>query len=158
MSLLQDIPMFKGWDTTKLEDWLSEIKTVADILKESCACLAKAKSCSLTHTLVHEVLQAGKCWDNIRDILHLKLCNVNKHTFTSHFMEIQQINNDTMTAYVHHFKAEAKRCDFNSDTAVIHIFVMSLWDAHNNMAKVYEKDPQTLSEVIKLVMKFKTAQ
>ena len=31
-------------DTTKLEDWLSDIKTAADILKESLAYLAEAKS------------------------------------------------------------------------------------------------------------------
>ena len=72
-SLLQDIPTFDGWDTTKLEDSLSDIESAADILKESHACLAKAKSYSLTHTLVCEELQAGKCWDNIQDILHLKL-------------------------------------------------------------------------------------
>ena len=67
MSLLQNIPTFDGWDTTKLEDWLSNIKTVADLLKESQACLAIAKSHGLTHTLICEALQAEKCWDNIKE-------------------------------------------------------------------------------------------
>ena len=34
MSLLQDIPTFHGWDTTKPEDWFSDIEMAADILKE----------------------------------------------------------------------------------------------------------------------------
>ena len=50
MCLLQDIPTFDGWDTMKLEDWLSDIEMAADILKESHAHLAEAKSCGLTHT------------------------------------------------------------------------------------------------------------
>ena len=48
---------------------------------------------------------------------------------------------------MHHFKTEAMRYDFNSDTATIHIFVKGLQDAHNIMAKIYEKDPQTLLKV-----------
>ena len=44
MSLLQDSTMFDGEDTSKLEDWLGDIKTAVDILNESCAYLAKAKS------------------------------------------------------------------------------------------------------------------
>ena len=100
-SLLQDIPTFDGQDTAKLEDWLSDIEMAADILKESQAHLAKAKSCSLTHTLSCEVLHAEYCWDDIKDVLHLKLCSVNLHTYTLHFMEIQQRDNQTLVAYVH---------------------------------------------------------
>ena len=59
-------------------------------------------------------------------------------------MEIIQRNNETLAAYVHHFKTEAKRCDFNSDTGAMHIFVKGLQDAHNIMAEIYDKDPQTL--------------
>ena len=40
----------------------------------------------------------------------------------------------------------------------IHIFVKGLWDAHTNTAKIYEKDPQTLSEVIRIVENFNAAQ
>ena len=76
----------------------------------------------------------------------------------SHFIEIQQRDNETLAVYVHHFKTETKRCVFNSDTTVIHIFLKGLWDAHNIMAKIYEKDPWTLSEVIKLVEKLNMTQ
>ena len=55
-SLLQDIPTCDGWDTMKLEDWLSDIEMAADILKESCTHLTEAKSCSLTNTLVCKAL------------------------------------------------------------------------------------------------------
>ena len=113
-SLLQEIPTFDGWDTLKLEDLLRDIeKKTADILKESCTCLAEAKSHGLTYMLVCEALQAGKWWDKIRDILHLKLYNVKIHTHTLCFMEIQQRDNRTLAAYVHHFKIEAKRCDLS---------------------------------------------
>ena len=41
-------------------------------------------------------------------------------------MEIQQRDNKTLAAYGHWFEAEAKRCDFNSDTTAICIFVKDL--------------------------------
>ena len=53
---------------------------------------------------------------------------------------------------------ETKRCDINNDTAAIQIFIKDLRDACNIAEKVYENDPQTLSEVIKLVEKLNTAQ
>ena len=71
----------------------------------------------------------------------------------SHFMEIQLRGNETVAAYVNHFKIEANRYDFNSNTAAICISVKGLWDAHNIVAKIYEKDPKNLLEVIKLVEK-----
>ena len=130
---------FDGWDTSKLEDWLSDIGTAADILSEGCVCLAKAKSWGLTHDLVCEALQAGKSWDDIWDILYLKLCKANIHIYTYHFMEIQEKENETIAAYRHHFKMEAERCDFNNDTYTIHIFIKGLTDAHNVAEKLYKK-------------------
>ena len=130
-----------------------------DILKESHAHLAEAKSDSPNqHPCSSKALHTGKSWDDIWDILHLKLCNVNIHTYTSCFMEMQQRDSETLAAYAPCFKMGAKRCGFNSGTTAIHIFVKGLWDAHNIAAKVYEKEPQTLSEVIKLLEKFKMAQ
>ena len=73
-------------------------------------------------------------------------------------MEIQQRDNETLAADVHHFKTEAMRCDFNSDTAAIPIFVKGLWDVQNIAAKIFEKDPHTLLEVIKLVEKLNAVQ
>ena len=55
-------------------------------------------------------------------------------------MEIQQRDNETLAAYVHQFKTEAKRCDFNSDTVPIHIFVKDHQDAQTVAVKIYEKD------------------
>ena len=63
-------------------------------------CPAKVKSQGLICKLVHKALQAGKSWDNIQDILHLKLCNANIHTYTSHFMEIQQKENEMLAVYI----------------------------------------------------------
>ena len=73
-------------------------------------------------------------------------------------MEIQQKENETLAAYVHHFKMEAKRCDFNNDTATMCTFIKGLWDAHRVAAKLYEKDHQTLSEAIKLAVKLNIVQ
>ena len=73
-------------------------------------------------------------------------------------MEIQQKDNETLAAYVYPFKMADKRCAFDSDTAAIHMFVKGLWDAHTTAANIYEKDPQTLSEVIRIVEKVHVAQ
>ena len=88
--------------------------------------MAEAKSGSLTCTLICEATQTGKCWDDIKGILRLKLCNANIHTYTSHFMEIQQKDNKTLAAYIHHFKTAAKQCTFDNGPASIHIFVKGL--------------------------------
>ena len=61
-------------------------------------------------------------------------------------------------ACIHCFKTEAERCDFNNDTAAIHIFIKDLKDTYNIAEKVYKRDPQTLSEVIRLVEKLNTIQ
>ena len=108
MTMLRDIPTFDGQDSSKLEDWFTDIETAADILNESQTCLAEAKSCGPTHMLIHEATETGKCWGEIKGILKLKLCNANIHTYSSHFMEIQQKDNETLAAYVHCFNTAAK--------------------------------------------------
>ena len=35
-----------------------------------------------------EAIKSGESWEGIKDLLHLKLCNANIHTYTSHFMNI----------------------------------------------------------------------
>ena len=82
-TMLQDIPAFDGQDSSKLEAQSMNIETAADILTESCACLAEANSHGLTHMLNHEATQTGKCWDEIKGIFKLKLCNVTIHTYNS---------------------------------------------------------------------------
>ena len=129
-TLIQDIPIFNGNDSTQLEDWLVDIETAADLSAESRTKLAQAKSKGLTCTLITEALTSGKCWDDIKDLLHLKLCNSDIHTSVSCFMEIQQKEKESLAAYIHHFKREAKRCNFTNSTATIRIFVKGLRNAH----------------------------
>ena len=40
--------------------------------------------------LISEALNSDKSWVEIKDLLHLKFCNLDIHTSVSHFMEIQQ--------------------------------------------------------------------
>ena len=107
ITMLQDIPTFYGQDSSKLEDWFMDIEAATDVLTESCTHLTEAKSHFLIHTLICEALQAGKCWDENKGILRLKLCNANIHTYTSCFMEIQQKDTDSLTTYVNGFKSAA---------------------------------------------------
>ena len=51
-SLLQDIAVFNEHDSTKLEDWLTDIEMAADLTSESRSRLAKVKSGGLTHTFI----------------------------------------------------------------------------------------------------------
>ena len=71
-SLLQDVPVFNGHDTTCLEHWLVDIKTAADLTTERRTKLAPAKSKGLTHTLITEAITSGKSWEDIKDLLWLK--------------------------------------------------------------------------------------
>ena len=67
-----------------------DIETAADLTYESQAKLAKVKSRGLTHTLVLEAINCEKSWEEIKDLLRLKLSNTNIHTYTSCFIDIQQ--------------------------------------------------------------------
>ena len=72
-SLLQDIAVFNEYDSTKLEEWLMDIETAADLTYKSQAKLAKAKFMGFTCTLVMEAINSDKSWDKIKDLLWLKL-------------------------------------------------------------------------------------
>ena len=74
-TMLQDIPTFDRHDYSKLEDWFMDKENATDIFTENHTCKAEAKLCGLTHTLIHDATQTGKCWDEIKGILWLKLCN-----------------------------------------------------------------------------------
>ena len=104
-----------------------DLEIATDILTESHTCLAQAQSHDLTHTLFCKALHAGKCFEELKGILQLKLSNANIHTYTSCSIEIQQRDNETLIAYVHCFKTVAKQCTFDNDTAAINIFVKGLW-------------------------------
>ena len=157
-TLLQDITFFNGNDSTQLEDWLLDTETAADFTRESRVKLAKAKSKGLTHTLISEALNSDKGWDKIKDLLHLKLFNSDIHTSVSHFMEIQQNDKESLAAYIHRFKLEAKRCNFHKNAAMIQIFIKGLKNAHTLASHVYENGPQTLVDVISGVEKLQAAQ
>ena len=122
-TLIWDIPAFNGSDSTQLEDWLVDIETAADLTDESRTKLAQAKPKGLTCTLITEALTSGKCWEEIKDLLCLKICNSDIHTSVSCFMDIQQKEKESLAAYIHRFKREAKRCNFTNNAATIRIFV-----------------------------------
>ena len=58
--------------------------------------------------LVTEAINSEKTWDDIKDLLRLKLCNANIHTYMSCFMDIQQQEKESLAAYILQFKTEAK--------------------------------------------------
>ena len=140
-SLLQDITVLNGNDSSQLEDWLMDIETASDLLGKSRTKLAQGKSKGLIRTLISEALTSNKTWEEIKDSLHLKLCNSDIHTSVSCFMEIQQKEKESLAAYIHHFKREASRCKFNNDAATIRIFIKGLKNAHTLATRVYEKGP-----------------
>ena len=100
-----------------------DIETAAYLTAESRTKLVQAKSKGLTHTLIMEALTSGKCWDDITDLLYLKLFTLDIHTSASCFMEIQQKEKKSLAAYIHHFKMEAKKCNFTNSAVTIRIFV-----------------------------------
>ena len=73
-------------------------------------------------------------------------------------MEIQQNNKESLAAYIHRFKQEAKRCNFHNNTAMIWIFIIGLKNIHALASHVYEKGPQTLVDAISEVEKLQAAQ
>ena len=125
-SLLQDIPILNGQDSSQLEDWLTDIETASELTGESRTKLAQAKSKGLVRTLISEALIAQKNWEEIKDCLHLKISNTDIHTSISCFMDIQQTDKESLATYVHRFKWEASRCKFNNDTPTIRIFLKGL--------------------------------
>ena len=50
-----------------------------------------------------EAIASGKSWNDIEDLLQLKICYSKIHTSISYFMEIQQREKESLTAYIHHF-------------------------------------------------------
>ena len=73
-------------------------------------------------------------------------------------MDIQQKEKESLAAYIHRFKREAKRCNFTNSAATIRIFVKGLKNAHTLATCVYEKGPQTLADTIGKVEKLQAVQ
>ena len=150
--------IFNGNDSSQLEDWLTDIETTADLMRESRTKLAQAKSKGLTCTLVSEALSLDISWDQIKDLLHLKLCNSDIHKSVSCFMEIQQMDKESLAAYIHRFKRQAKRSYFSNNATTIRILIKGLKNTHTITAHVYKKGPQTLADAINDVEKLQAAQ
>ena len=72
-------------------------------------------------------------------------------------MDIQQ-KKESLAAYIHHFKREARRCKFDNDTTTIRIFIKGLKNAYTLASKVYEKGPQSLEDAIREVEKLQATQ
>ena len=136
--------IFNGSDSSQLEYWLIDEETAGDLTSESRTKLAQAKSKDLTCTLISKAEDLDKSWEEIKDLLCLKICNLDIHTSVSHFMEIQQKEKESLAAYVHRFKRDAKRCNFTNNAATICIFVKGLKNVHALAACVSERGPQTL--------------
>ena len=108
--------------------------------------------------MITEALTSGKCWEEIKDLLCLKICNSDIHTSIGHFVDIQQKDKESLAAYIHRFKREAKRCNLTNNAATIRIFVKSLMNAYTLATHVYEMGPQTLADAISEVEKLQAAQ
>ena len=144
-SLLQDITILNGIDSSQLEDWLMDIETASDLTGKTRIKLAQVKSKRLIRTLISEALISNKTWEEINDYLCLKICNLDNHTSVSHFMEIQQKEKESLAAYVHHFKREASRCKFDNDAASITIFIKGLRNAHTLATRCHQGGRKTSS-------------
>ena len=106
------MPILNGNDSSQLEDWLTDIETDSEFMGESRTKSAQAKSKGLMRTLISEAIILNKTWEDIKDSLHLRICNSDIHTSIHHFMEIQQKERESLAAYIHHFKKEASRCNY----------------------------------------------
>ena len=157
-SLLQDIPILNGNDSSQLEDWLTDIETASELMGEGRTKLAQAKSRGIVRTLISEALTLHKTCEDIKDTLCLKICNSDIHTSISDFMDIQQKEKESLVAYIHCLNREASRCKFDNDAATIRIFIKGLKNAHTLATKVYEKGPQSLADAIREVKKLQAAQ
>ena len=142
-TLLQDITIFNGNDSSQLEDWFIDIETASDLTSKSRTKLAQAKSKGLIRTLISEALSSNKTWDEIKDSLCLKNCNSDIHTSVSHFMEIQQKEKESLAAYIHRFKRKADRCNFNNNAAMMQIFIKGLRNTDALATHIYERAPKT---------------
>ena len=67
-SILQDITILNGNDSSQLEDWLTDIETASDLTGKSRTKLAQAKSKGLIRTLISEALASKKLGRKSRNV------------------------------------------------------------------------------------------
>ena len=156
ISVLNDMNTYSGKQGHKLDDWLADIKNAATLVEENEVTVARGKARGLVQDLIKE--HEDKPWPHIKEQLCNRLNNASIHTYTSRFMEIQQKDSETLTAYIHRFKKEAKHCNFNSHPAKIRIFLKGLINSSKIAPGVYEKGPNTIEDTISIVEKISSAQ
>ena len=156
ISVLNDMETFDGKQGHKLDDWLADIENAAAIVEENKVMVAKGKARGLARDLIKE--HEDQPWPYIKEQLRNHLNNASIHTYTSRFMEIQQKDSETLTAYIHRFKKEAKNCDFNSHPVKIRIFLKGLINSSKIAPGVYKKGPTTIEDAIGIVEKISLAQ
>ena len=156
ISVLNDIDTFDGKRGHTLDNWLADIENAAAIVEENKVMVAKGKARGLARDLIKE--HEDQPWPHIKEQLCNHLNNARIHTYTSRFMEIQQKDSETLTAYIHRFKKEAKHCDFDSHPAKIRIFLKGLVNSSKIAPGVYEKGPTTIEDAIGIVKKISSAQ
>ena len=156
ISVLNDIDTFDGKQGHKLDDWLADIENAATHVEENEVIVAKGKARGLVRDLIKE--HEDIPWPHIKEQLRNHLNNASIHTYTSRFMEIQQKDSETLMAYIHRFKKEAKHWDFDSHPAKIRIFLKGLINSSKIALGVYEKRPETIKDAISIVEKISSAQ
>ena len=156
ISVLNDIDTFDGKQGHKLDDWLADIENAAATVEEDEVVVAKGKVRGLAQDLIRE--HESQPWHHIKEQLHNHLNNASIHTYTSRFMEIQQKDSETLTAYIHRFKKEAKHCNFDLHPAKIRIFLKGLINSSRITPSIYEKGPTTIEDAIGIVKKISSAQ
>ena len=156
ISVLNDIDTFDGKQGHKLDNCLADVENAAAIVEEEEVVVAKGKVRGLARDLIKEH-ESQPC-PHIKEQLHNHLNNATIHTYTSRFMEIQQKDSETLMAYIHRFKKEAKHCNFDSHPAKISIFLKGLINSNKIAPGVYEKGPTTIEDAIGIVEKISSAQ
>ena len=100
--------------------------------------MADAKSHGLTHMLIYEATQTGECWDEIKGILRLKLCNANIHTYTLwryNRKPMKLLQPISITS-----RQQLSDAPLTMTLAIL-IFVKGLRDAPTIPAEIYENNP-----------------
>ena len=156
ISVLNDINTFDSKQGHILDDWLADVENAAAIVEEEEVVVAKGKARGLARDLIRE--HESQPWHHMKEQLCNHLNNASIHTYTSRFMEIQQKDSETLTAYIHTFKKETKHCDFDSHPAKIRIFLKGLINSSRIAPSVYEQGPTTIEDAIRIVEKINSAQ
>ena len=90
-----------GFLLVRVRGLAHDIETASEFTGESRTKLAQAKSRGLVRMLISDALTSQKTWEEIKDSLLLKISNADIHTSISCFMDIQQTDKESLTAYVH---------------------------------------------------------